>query len=162
MRLTIGIWENDCYDYKLGKLEAIVAKRPKCYLKIYEKGYKFTVAGINSKVILNACEYYVKQGYFNKYGKDGEIIEKVFVDSVEDCFIKNVEIGSNLSKKLTHKYDNKQKTINYVDDKGNHDVVNNLFAIHLEDAPFKLSDKVTDEDVLEIISGNSRFSEQFI
>lgn len=130
----IGLWDDDGYHRKYGKLIKMVSKRSKCYLKIYENGYDLTTAGISPSATLKYFEELVNKGEYN---------------SIEEAFTSNISIPSNKTKKLSSTYINDQKPFTYKDRDGNEYTANNRFAVLLNDTPFEFTKKDIDKEYYE-------------
>lgn len=156
---TIGTWDDDSKN-----LVAMVSKRSKCYLKIFEKK-----AIVNEDLIEEMSEPghvllegELKIGEEIKYryyklttaGIKPQAALKEFqrrVDmgdfsSIEEAFIGNIEIPAEYTGKLTHIYHKDQAPYTYIDRDGNSYTMENTHSITLKDAPFAFTGKDIDKD----------------
>lgn len=111
----LGVWD---YEGTYDRFKTLGAKR---YLVQQGLDITFTVAGCNKKAM--------KQYMLEEYGLDG----------VFDAFTRNLSIPQNSTGKLTHTYIDREwkgEVVDYLGHKANY---YEKSAVHLEQAPFKIS-----------------------
>lgn len=156
---TIGTWDNDSKN-----LVAMVSKRSKCYLKIFEKE-----CIVDDDVLKDLSEpghliiegtpeigNKIKMRYYKltTAGIKPSAAMKEFqrrvdlgdFESIEDAFIGNISIPAEYTGKMTHFYHNEQKPYTYQDRDGNTFTMTNSHCITLKDAPFAFAGKDIDKE----------------